>query len=62
MQTYIRTADSTQFAAIRATRGEIKAAGIDVDFVRASKDLRAAAHNGSIPTYRICADGKLGRL
>ena len=62
MNTYIKTADSTQFAAVRASRAELTKLGHADKIVPATKTLRRNAYIGAIPTLRVLANGKLGYI
>lgn len=62
MNTYIKTTDSTQFAAVRASRAELTKLGQADKIVPATKTLRRDASIGAIPTMRVLSDGKLGRI
>lgn len=55
MHTYIKTNDSTEFAAIRASRAEVLRVRPDLKdrIVPATKKLRRDAYMSWIPTYFI---------
>jgi len=57
MATYIKTQDSAQFAAVRATRAQVLAIRPVAEFVPATAKLLAMAKRGSIPTLAIRAGG-----
>lgn len=64
MNTYIKTSDSTQFAAVRASRAELVRVmpELKLAVIPATATLRRMARAGSIPTYRITENNSLGRL
>lgn len=57
MNTYIKTQDSTQFAAIRATSAQVLAIIPAAEIVPATAKLLAMAKRGNIPTLAIRAGG-----
>lgn len=64
MNTYIKTDDSTEFAAVRASRAELIRVmpELKLRVVPATKALRRAAYIGAIPTYVINANKSLARI
>lgn len=56
MNTYIKTQDSQQFAAIRATRAQVLAIIPAAEFVPATAKLLAMAKRGSIPMLVTCGN------
>lgn len=61
MNTYIKTNTSQQYAAIRATRTQIRAIHPDAEFVPATPKMRQLARIGAIPTGTI-RNGRLAYL
>ena len=57
MNANIKTQDSQQFAAIRATRAQVLAISPAAEFVPATAKLLAMAKRASIPTLAIRAGG-----
>lgn len=62
MQTYIKTTDSTQYAAVRASRTQLLRVYPTAQIVPSTVRLRDMARIGAIPTYEILSDGRLARL
>lgn len=64
MHTYIKTADSTEFAAVRASRAELIRVmpELATKVVFATKALRRLAYISAIPTYVIGANKSLQRI
>ena len=64
MNTYIKTNDSAQFAAIRASRATVLRTlpELKLRIVKATSELRSMARMGSIPTFAINANKSLIRL
>lgn len=64
MNTYIKTTDSTQFAAVRTSRAELVRVMPEMlrQIVPATKALRRMACTGAIPTYEINANRSLARM
>jgi len=64
MNTYIKTNDGTEFAAVRASRAELVRVmpELKMRIVPATKALRRAAYIGSIPTYNINENKSLARM
>ena len=61
MNTYIKTKTSHQYAAVRATRAQIRVICPDAEFVAATSRLRQMARIGAIPTGTI-RNGRLSYL
>jgi hypothetical protein len=61
MNVYIKTDNSSRFAAVRATRAQVIKVMPDAVFVASTKQMRVLAKLGVIPTLRI-TDSRLGYL
>jgi hypothetical protein len=62
MNVYIKTNDSTRFAAIRATRAQVAKILPNPEFVKSTRELLRMARARSIPTLIIRPNGALGYL
>lgn len=62
MNVYIKTKDSTRFAAIRATRAQVAKILPSPEFVKSTPELRRMARARSIPTLIIHPNGALAYI